>query len=885
MSTLSSPPVLIVDKEGLLGSALARELEQKHIVIFVSKKHLIGKNIIFVPFTKKIPTIPDNSFSKIFVVYSGEKEIEEALPAFAAKARQTKADLFFMVSIFHYRDKLPGHLFSLYPQSYVLVVGDVFTQEVQEAQTPVTALLAQARHEGFMQLTNSGLDILFPIALQDVIQTSIAVAFTQGESSTVYAILPQHPVTQLSFARLIQKHYPLLRVDFSKHKLPQSLYHLPTSAQPVSSDYPLERRLAVLPLEFDPKVTGKTPMRLRPKRQRKGAKSLLAVLFASIFFILALPFLLALGGSLAGGAFLKAAADQVDHGHLESALSSVKAASSTFAVADSAAQVLGTAGRRLGLKRETDYIQGLAHTGYEISGIGIQLLSSGIAFQSLLGSVNEPTKQAYLDALNKLKEGLSSLQAIRAENSLPQTYKDDLNRIQEPLSLVSNLLDSTPTLFGFDGERHYLVLFQNNFELRPGGGFIGSYGLVSMKSGRVSDISIHNVYDADGKLTADITPPFPLQRFMGASHWFLRDSNFDPDFPTSASQAASFLKLETGQNIDGVIGIDVSFLSSLLGATGPIQLPDYKQQLTQDNFYLLTQSQAEENSFPGSTQKQDFLRASEQALLSHLQKGQFSYQKMVTILAQAVIQKHLLFAFPDPTMQKLFSVNNLSGDIAERRLPQKNTVLDVLGASEANIGQNKSNYYLRRSIGQSVTIDGDGQIREVVSYTYTNTSDKTSKFGGNYKAYLRVLVPQNATLTEVDIDQQEQKVTTLVDDPRVYLARSFKAPQGFEVEQGSEKGRKVIGALITVPMGQTKTITFSYTLSDKAAIDALEWHYDLLAFKQPGTLSDPYKLTLMYPVDIKLLRSSIPVSDFGGRLIFESNLSQDRSLNLTFTQR
>jgi len=98
---------------------------------------------------------------------------------------------------------------------------------------------------------------------------------------------------------------------------------------------------------------------------------------------------------------------------------------------------------------------------------------------------------------------------------------------------------------------------------------------------------------------------------MGAPNWFLRDSNFNPDFAMSASQAASFLKLETGESINGVIGIDVSFLSSLLDATGPVKLPDYQQTLTKDNFYLLTQSQVENNFFPGSTQKKDFLKAAE----------------------------------------------------------------------------------------------------------------------------------------------------------------------------------------------------------------------------------------------------------------------------------
>jgi len=63
-------------------------------------------------------------------------------------------------------------------------------------------------------------------------------------------------------------------------------------------------------------------------------------------------------------------------------------------------------------------------------------------------------------------------------------------------------------------------------ELRPGGGFIGSYGILTMDKGKVSDFKIHDVYDADGKLKASIEPQFPVRRYLKLPHLFLRDSNF-----------------------------------------------------------------------------------------------------------------------------------------------------------------------------------------------------------------------------------------------------------------------------------------------------------------------------------------------------------------------
>jgi len=886
MSALeNSYPILILDQQGIIGRALALRLEQSYLSVLVSSQKVERPNIISVPFKQRIPKIPNNSFSHLFLVYQGEREIENALPSFVRKAVDTNAQLIFITTIFYYQDKIAQKLFTLYEKSIVIVLGDIFNESASILGTPVNSLLFQAKTEGRIGLRNDGLELLFPIFITDAIEGIVAASFARVQPGGVYAVLPPHPVTQLALSHALQRMYPLLKVDFILQKTGATAYKLPSSALPVLSSYNLDKRLADVDLTHTP-LAPRAKLSRRPASSRPSPRKRVALFLLSMaLFIISLPFLLTIGSAVVGGLLLQRAEGQVRSGDISAALSTTQAASSFLRLSDQTAITLRGGISLVGLSNEAVGFQSMIHTASKIADASTQLLESAVKIERLIGGISQSSRQDYQDGINQFKQGVNALQAAQVENNLPVEYRDKLIKISEPLSLLSGLIDTTPTLLGFNGEKTYLILFQNNFELRPGGGFIGSYGLLHLKNGKIEDLTIHDVYDADGKLKAEITPPFALNRFMGASHWFLRDSNFSPDFSQSASQAASFLKLETNQDVDGVIGIDVTFLSSLLEATGPLKLANYNKVLTKDNFYLETQSQVENNFFPGSTQKKDFLRAAEEELLGRLKDRRFSYLSLATVMMKAIDQKHLLFAFPDQATQRLFSINEMSGTIGEMRQSNSGLFLDTVGISEANIGQNKVNYYLKRSLKHDVMIDGEGTLNEQLRITYSNTSTKKSPFAGDYKAYLRIIVPIGAVLTGIQLSGVEQDIIPAITNENIYQAKTFVAPKGLEVESTTEKGRSIYGFMIQVPQSATKEVLVSYRLSLGVPLGLPVWEYSLLTLKQPGTLSDPYSLTVHYPLATKLLRSSRPVNDLGGKLSVDSVLENDLPLSLTFVAK
>ena len=136
-----------------------------------------------------------------------------------------------------------------------------------------------------------------------------------------------------------------------------------------------------------------------------------------------------------------------------------------------------------------------------------------------------------------------------------------------------------PAILGWDGPRRYLVLTQNPAELRPTGGFIGSYGIIAFDKGRITERSFRDIYLLD--LPWDypfIKPPTELANYLlgPKQPWQLADANWSPDFPTSAQDAIRLYTNESGDTrIDGVLGITTYTIDELLKVTGPITVPEY----------------------------------------------------------------------------------------------------------------------------------------------------------------------------------------------------------------------------------------------------------------------------------------------------------------------
>jgi hypothetical protein len=382
---------------------------------------------------------------------------------------------------------------------------------------------------------------------------------------------------------------------------------------------------------------------------------------------------------------------------------------------------------------------------------------------------------------------------------------------------IEAVADLADKLLVRDGKtRTYLVLFQNNHELRPGGGFIGSFGIVKVKDGSVSSVEVHDTANFDGRIPSTIAPPYPMKETLNIDSWKLRDSNYSPDFPTNVEKATMFYEMGGGEEMfDGVIGITTDVLERVLTITGPITVPGYPGVYSAENATELLQYQVEVGYKEQSIEKGDrkmMMNDLAGAIIDAI--GPLDVSRKIQLAREArnmLYEKTVQLSFADSSIQGVVRERGWDGVVDAR---WKNDYLFIV---DANLGAYKSDRLMERSVAYSVDFSsGQGEVE--IQITYRHTAKEKDWKTNDYQSYMRIYVPDGAWLSESD-----------------GLSHSIR--------YGEEFGRKYFGTIVQVPIGQTKIFTFRYTLPE--SISGL--FYDLKIQKQAGTNAIPYKTRISLP--------------------------------------
>ncbi|HDZ85999.1 MAG TPA: DUF4012 domain-containing protein, partial [Candidatus Moranbacteria bacterium] len=179
---------------------------------------------------------------------------------------------------------------------------------------------------------------------------------------------------------------------------------------------------------------------------------------------------------------------------------------------------------------------------------------------------------------------------------LPLKY-DEKDKYKNVINIADYLLK--------DGkERTFLVLLQNNMELRPGGGYIGTFGILKIENGRVKEIQTHDLSNFDARIPNIEKPPYPMEETLSIKYWKLRDSNYSPDFIENAKKAEYFYKLGEGQEeLDGTIAITANVLLTALEVIGPIQIEGYPGTYDSENAIMALEYQVEKGYIDQDVEK------------------------------------------------------------------------------------------------------------------------------------------------------------------------------------------------------------------------------------------------------------------------------------------
>ncbi len=422
-----------------------------------------------------------------------------------------------------------------------------------------------------------------------------------------------------------------------------------------------------------------------------------------------------------------------------------------------------------------------------------------------------------------------------------RSFYKRIPEVREKVLQAKRIISEFPALTGLEKPTNYLILFQNNMELRPTGGFIGSFALASFDGGRLSNLQVSDVYAADGQLKGHVEPPAPIKNYLGEASWYLRDSNWDADFPTSASRVEWFLDKEIDQSVDGVVGVDLEFAKNILKIVGPVSLPDFNEVVDDKNLYEKTQKQVESDFFPGSYKKTSFLTAVSRQLLTRVSEAKENeFFPLALKVLESLETRHVQVFLHNKSAQVAVSSLGFDGAVNQPSC-LGNCYVDWFGVVDANVGVNKANYFLERELSFSGYLDGQ-DLKRYLTISLKNSANPALGEAGRYKTYLRVMLPIGASVNDV-----------------LVTSGSFREAQTPEIEEKS--GRKEAGILIEIGPGQTKEVTFSWQEEIGLDFDK-EGEYRLYVRKQAGTLEDKIAVILNLPQGIEVF--SQPLSSLTG---------------------
>ena len=350
-------------------------------------------------------------------------------------------------------------------------------------------------------------------------------------------------------------------------------------------------------------------------------------------------------------------------------------------------------------------------------------------------------------SLKTIKENLGNvdIQLIpKGKQKLFKSIKSNLAILQEELTSFDKSVDFLLKFLGAKKERRYLLLFQNNSEIRATGGFIGSLAVINIYKGEVKSLKspAGGIYDISNKSNLYIKAPKPLRLIN--SRWQLQDSNWWPDFPSSAKKILYFWHSSKQPNVDGIITITPDVVEKLLAIIGPIKIKasnfstnlEFAKQasisssnktsnsfiaITKDNFYQIVQKESEQK--PNVTkQPKKIIGIIAEKILKKLPKkvNRNVLFKLLLEINTQLKEKNILFYFNDPDLQSFVENYGWDGKV-------KKTKGDFLMVINTNIGGGKSDRVVKQIINHQAKIMSDGSIIDKVIITKTHNGTPKSE--------------------------------------------------------------------------------------------------------------------------------------------------------------
>lgn len=396
------------------------------------------------------------------------------------------------------------------------------------------------------------------------------------------------------------------------------------------------------------------------------------------------------------------------------------------------------------------------------------------------------------------------------------------------ISDAKPLVKELPSLLGETEAKKYLVLFQNDKELRPTGGFITAYAIFNIDKGVIKIDRSEDIYNLDDSVPNKKKAPAPILKYLPKVSTFnLRDSNLSPDFIESMETFKEMYdRAGRRVEVDGIVAIDTHVLVNTIKILDDSVTAGGVTFNTQNDercdcpqvIYALEDNISRPVGFIKEDRKGllgDLLQAIMTKALSSSPKIYWGplFQSFIT----GMNEKHIMAYLYNEQAQKGIVSLNAAGKI-------KDFEGDYLHVNETNFSGAKVNIFMEQEVDNAYEIDQDGVITKTLTINYKNPfppSDCNLERGGlclnaEYRDWIRIYVPKGSELIESDGSQ-------------------------VKIETYEELGKTVFDGFLTVRPKGVKKFTIKYKLPFKLESGS---PLPVLIQKQPGTDGHIYTNTI-----------------------------------------
>lgn len=388
-----------------------------------------------------------------------------------------------------------------------------------------------------------------------------------------------------------------------------------------------------------------------------------------------------------------------------------------------------------------------------------------------------------------------------------------ISTIDEASLLVKDakpLLEALPEMMGVTNPKYYFVLFQNDGELRPTGGFMTAYGILKIDKGKVTPVLSEDIYSLDTAWGKKIAAPEVIKKYhKNVPYFYIRDMNLSPDFAESIKPVMDIYsnQIPGSTKVDGVIAVDTQLLASLLKVLGTIGVPEW------GNFSAETDKRCdcpqvvyrlEELADKPVSEVRTARKAVIGPLMHSILANAFNSPKdkigaLFNVGLTGIREKHVLFYMFDEKAQLAIEAFNMGGKV-------KDYDGDYQLLVDTNFAGAKSNLFIKQKIDEKIEVSSEGEVTKTLTIIYNNpfpASDCGLLSGGLclnglYRDWFRLYVPKGSTLiemtgSEVAPETKEELGKTVFEGfygdklplrPQSMTKVSFKYKLPFKVEKG-----------------------------------------------------------------------------------------------------